>query len=332
MHDPAALTLTRPFDMGALDWPDGRVLFLNARVAQIENPARVLAIQPERGLFLGLQRAGFAAHATLPESETGFVAAFILAARQRTENEAMLEAASTRIQPGGRVIMAGDKDSGIEAVAKALIKAGAALEKWSKNHALVIATSTPLPSITRPDKPSDLTVETPVGGFSVGAADEGSRFLIDHLPQGVKGDILDLGAGWGYLSMELARRALPASLTLIESHHAALQAARANLAGCPVPCAFHWLDATAETLPGSKVQTLKDWVVMNPPFHNALGSHAPQLGQAFIRAAASLLKPGGRLLMVANRQLPYEKTLGDAFKAVEKIAENGRYKLVLARK
>nr|WP_282097883.1 methyltransferase [Brucella pituitosa] len=33
------------------------------------------------------------------------------------------------------------------------------------------------------------------------------------------------------------------------------------------------------------------------------------LGQTFIAAAASRLKTGGRLLMVANRQLPYEATL-----------------------
>jgi 16S rRNA (guanine1207-N2)-methyltransferase len=73
-------------------------------------------------------------------------------------------------------------------------------------------------------------------------------------------------------------------------------------------------------------------VVMNPPFHDALGNHAPGLGSAFIRKAAAILQPGGRLIMVANRQLPYEAELGKAFKTVERIAESKGFKVLLARK
>jgi 16S rRNA (guanine1207-N2)-methyltransferase len=332
MHDPAAITLLRPFEMGALDWPQGRILFLNARpvptgVDGFENPARVLAVQPERGLFLGLEKAGFAVHPALPEGETGLDAAFILAARQRAENEAMLAEASARVAPGGRIVMAGDKASGVEAVLKALAKGGAEPAKLSKNHCIVFWADAPLPLLARPQPVAATAAQTPVGGFSVGAVDEGSRFLVEHLPDGMKGAIADLGAGWGHLSMELAARAAPASLALIESHHAALEAAKANMAAVAVPATFHWLDATAEKLPA-----LKDWVVMNPPFHDALGRHAPHLGQAFIKAAHAMLKPGGRLLMVANRQLPYEKTLEAAFKTVEKRADNGRFKVLLARR
>lgn len=328
MNDPAALTLARPFETGALDWPQGRILFLNARPSGIDNPARVLAIQPERGLFLALERAGFAVAPALPEAETGFAASFILAARQRAENEAMLAEASARTMPGGLIVMSGDKTSGVEAMAKMLAKGGRPLERVSKSHCITFWAEAPLalPEAIQ-SAIADVRPQTPLGGFSVGAVDEGSRFLIDNLPQGVKGDIADLGAGWGWLTMELARLAKPATLTLVESHHAALDAARANLASCAVPCSFHWLDATAEKLP-----RLKDWVVMNPPFHDPLGNHAPQLGQAMIRAAHGMLKPGGRLLMVANRQLPYEKTLEGAFKTAEKTAENGRFKVFVARR
>jgi 16S rRNA (guanine1207-N2)-methyltransferase len=84
---------------------------------------------------------------------------------------------------------------------------------------------------------------------------------------------------------------------------------------------------TAEKLPG-----LHDWVMMNPPFHDALGNHAPELGQAFIKAAFKALKPNGQLLMVANKQLPYEKTFGTGFRGFQTLAENGRFKVILARK
>ncbi|NJR13371.1 MAG: hypothetical protein HC779_02775 [Phyllobacteriaceae bacterium] len=129
MLDPAAETLVRPFETGALEWPEGPVLFLNARAAAIQNPARVLAVQPERGLFLELQRAGFAPLTQLAGDETGYAAAFVLAARQRAENEANLRLASARVTPGGLIVMAGAKTSGIDAVAKAVIKTGTPLEK-----------------------------------------------------------------------------------------------------------------------------------------------------------------------------------------------------------
>lgn len=335
MNDPAAETLLRPFDTGAVDWPAGPLLFLNARPVPsgrgaLENPARVMAVQPERGLFLALGRAGFDARPQLPPEARagGFAAVFILAARQRAENEAMLAQASRLCAAGGLIVMAGDKTSGVEAMARMLAKAGATPEKLSKNHCVVFWSRAPLPSMAQHVTASAAEAETPVGGFSVGAVDEGSRLLVETLPEGVAGTVADLGAGWGYLAREVAlRRPKVSALTLVESRFESLEAARANCAGLSVPASFHWLDATAEKLP-----TLHDWVVMNPPFHDALGRHAPELGQAFIRAAHAMLKPGGRLVMVANRQLPYEVSLAQSFRTVEKLAETGRFKVMLARR
>ncbi len=68
---------------------------------------------------------------------------------------------------------------------------------------------------------------------------------------------------------------------------------------------------------------------MNPPFHD---SHAanPALGVAFITAAAKVLKPGGKLLMVANRNLPYEAALAQAFASFTTLEENDRFKVIEA--
>ncbi len=68
---------------------------------------------------------------------------------------------------------------------------------------------------------------------------------------------------------------------------------------------------------------------MNPPFHD---SHAanPELGVAFIKAAAKALKPGGKLLMVANRNLPYEASLSEEFASFTTLEENGRFKIIEA--
>ena len=58
----------------------------------------------------------------------------------------------------------------------------------------------------------------------------------------------------------------------------------------------------------------------------------PDIGRAFIAAAANALKPGGRLWLVANRHLPYEHALGEGFPQVETLVQNGGFKIVQGEK
>ena len=74
-----------------------------------------------------------------------------------------------------------------------------------------------------------------------------------------------------------------------------------------------------------------DFVVMNPPFHDG-GAEDRSLGQGFIRRAHAMLRKGGAAWLVANRHLPYEVVLGEAFGAVSLRAENGGFKVYEARK
>jgi 16S rRNA (guanine1207-N2)-methyltransferase len=146
--DTAAITLARPFETGVLEWPKGPVLILNARpnMGVPQDLARVsVAIQPERGLFNALKAEGFITHAVMPEITPPFTAAFILVARQRAENDLMLAQANNYVAPGGVILVAGAKNSGVEALAKAVAKSGAGIGKLSKNHALVFWANAPLP-------------------------------------------------------------------------------------------------------------------------------------------------------------------------------------------
>ena len=70
---------------------------------------------------------------------------------------------------------------------------------------------------------------------------------------------------------------------------------------------------------------------MNPPFH-AGRSAEPELGQAFISAAANMLVASGHLWMVANRHLPYETLLGERFSAVSEVAGDNRFKVLHAQR
>ena len=92
-----------------------------------------------------------------------------------------------------------------------------------------------------------------------------------------------------------------------------------------VELGFHWHDVAAG-LPGRY-----DFIVSNPPFHAQDRVDRPELGRAFIRAAAQALRPRGRLLLVANRHLPYEAELSAAFADVRVLAQAGGFKAFEAR-
>ena len=86
----------------------------------------------------------------------------------------------------------------------------------------------------------------------------------------------------------------------------------------------HWHDVT-RGLPRRY-----DAVVSNPPFH--LGrADLPELGRAFIASAADALVERGRLLIVANRHLPYEALLAARFAEVRQLALQDGFKVVEAR-
>ncbi|HEU4991517.1 MAG TPA: class I SAM-dependent methyltransferase, partial [Luteimonas sp.] len=167
------------------------------------------------------------------------------------------------------------------------------------------------------------------GVFAWDRVDAASRLLAGHLPADLRGAVADLGAGWGYLGAQvLARCPQVASLDLYEADARALELARANLGaiGGDAALAFHWHDVAAGV--GSKRY---DAIVCNPPFHAQAAGERVDLGRAFIAAAADALRPGGRLLLVANRHLPYECALAGRFDAVREIAARDGFKVVEAR-
>ncbi len=164
------------------------------------------------------------------------------------------------------------------------------------------------------------------GVFSWDRLDPGSELLIEHLPA-LAGRGADLGCGIGILARAVIERALAegrdVSLSLIDNDLRALRLAERNLKGAPVVTL--WRDVRrAADLPSGL-----DFVVMNPPFHDA-GTENRDLGRTFIQKAAAMLSARGTLWMTANRQLAYEKTLQSVFGSVEQIIQKNGYKIFRA--
>jgi 16S rRNA (guanine1207-N2)-methyltransferase len=151
--------------------------------------------------------------------------------------------------------------------------------------------------------------------------------LADHLPGDIFGTVADFGAGWGYLAGELlSRHGGVSRMDLYEADFEALEAARKNLAFVRggVDVGFFWADLLAEP-----VGRRYDFIVMNPPFHSGRAAE-PAIGQGLVLAAARALKSGGRLYLVANRQLPYERVLAEEFREAGETARDARYKVLWA--
>jgi 16S rRNA (guanine1207-N2)-methyltransferase len=332
MNDPVLETLCLPLADGTIAMPeDGPALFLRARTGEALRRLprdRILCQQSFKPAHDALARDGFA----VGEGGQTHGLAMVLPPRQREEGRALLVRAIRATRDGGTVLAAVSNLEGARTVEGDLKRLAGNVTALSKNKCRVFWARIEAARLDMAQMDAWETQDAPrtvadgrflsrPGLFAWDHIDAGSRLLIDTLPQGLKGRAADLGAGFGYLSHEvLARYPDIGHIDVIEAEARALEMARRNLSTFGDRASGYWLDATG-ALPGPY-----DLIVSNPPFHiDRQDRHA--LGQAFIRAAARALAPGGAFWMVANRHLPYEETLKAAFRSVETAAQTAAFKV-----
>ena len=223
----------------------------------------------------------------------------------------------------GPVIIDGGKEDGIESLLKECRKRTEVGGPINKAHGKLfwINGGEFADWLAQPGDNAD-GFRTAPGTFSADGVDPASALLAQSLPRTLGAHVIDLGAGWGYLSAHIFDHTNVTRLDLVEADHAALDCARVNVTD--PRAAFHWADATSWT-----PEVKADAVIMNPPFHTGRKAQ-PDLGRAFIRSAAACLKPKGTLWMVANRHLPYEAQIDETFATQEEIAGTGRFKVLRA--
>ncbi|MEI8698779.1 MAG: class I SAM-dependent methyltransferase [Mesorhizobium sp.] len=328
-------TLFHPFEAEAVAMPrkGERVLFLGAEPG-FRLPegfdATLHLVQGFRPHFRALQGAGFTVTPHL-EGE-GFDAALVLAGRHRGQNELRIAEAIERVRPGGLIAVAGGKDDGIASLRKRIGELVTLDGHMPKHHGIAFWFHRPADAaaalrVANPTLLVESRFRTAPGMFSFDKIDAGSRLLVDNLPGDLRGNIADFCAGWGYVAAEVAARSPGISaLDLYEAEFEALEAAKRNIGNTAAEPNFFWIDLLSEP-----VERRYDAIVMNPPFHRSRATE-PEIGAGMIRAAAKALKPGGRLFMVANRQLPYEPVLAAAFSSHAEIARDGMFKVLAARR
>ena len=266
-----------------------------------------------------------AGYACARQSDGTFSAALVCLPRSKAMGRALVAQACDLVGPNGLVMVDGQKTDGIESMLRDLRGLTVTPAVLSKAHGKIIwFKAIPLPATWQAQgyQPVAQGFVTAAGVFSADGIDPASRLLADALPDKIGARVVDLGAGWGYLAAQALTRDTVKTLDLVEADHVALDCARQNVTD---PRArFHWADATTW-----KPETAVDAVIMNPPFHSGRAAD-PDIGRAFIAAAAGMLTPQGHLWMVANRHLPYEAALVQHFTEVAEIAGDNRFKILSA--
>jgi 16S rRNA (guanine1207-N2)-methyltransferase len=337
-------TLFLPLSEGHLAWPAGGALFLRARAGaplQARSwPALVChqTFAPDAAALERLQLRVLTDD--LDAVVQKFPLVLILPPRQRDEARALLARALRLTERGGRIVGCMSNDEGARSGEADLERIVGPLTTLTKNKCRVFW-SAPL------DAPHDaalaeewlrLDAVRPIDGgrfvsrpgvFAWDRIDVASQLLAEHLPPDLAGRAADLGAGFGYLSVELLQRcARVTALDAYEAERRALDLARRNLAEFEsrAQIRYCWHDVTAG------LTDSYDVIVCNPPFHTHARADRPDIGRRFIAAAAHALLPGGRLWLVANRHLPYEQALGAGFERVRIVTQQHGFKIVEALK
>lgn len=340
--DAALAALFVPFETAALSPPaDARALFLGARSGvRLREMAQPGWLCEQSFLPFADELARNGLRVGEPQPGERFPLVLILPPRQRDEARARFARALDHLAPGGCVLAAMPNAEGAKSGEADLARLVGSVQHLSK-HKCRVFWATPgagaideglLAEWLALDAPSDIVdgyVSRP-GLFAWDRIDRASALLAAHLPADLHGRVADLGAGYGYLATQvIARCPRVQAIDLYEAEARALEPARINLAralresGREVATAVHWCDVTRGLLPRY------DAIVSNPPFHQGRAD-LPELGRSFIRSAADALLPDGRLLLVANRHLPYEAVLSTRFSEVRVLALAEGFKVIEA--
>lgn len=256
----------------------------------------------------------------------------VLAPPGTLERDFVLAHGLRALKAGGRLTVLAPKDKGGARLRKALERFGCEVAEDARRHhrfcyvtrPAVLKDIAPALAAGSPRLVEALGLWSQPGVFSWDRLDPGSALLLETLPE-LAGKGADLGAGVGLLDHKVLASPGVTALALVEIDRRAVDAARRNLDDPRVEIVWADVRRLDDRLDGL------DFVVMNPPFHDG-GNEDRALGVAFIGQAARMLRKGGVCWLTANRHLPYEAPLGEAFAKVTLKADRGGYKIYEARK
>ncbi|GGJ81324.1 class I SAM-dependent methyltransferase [Deinococcus aquiradiocola] len=260
---------------------------------------------------------------------TPTVALVLAGDRGNAYAEAQISWAHAVTPPGGTLYLAGDKDKGFDRYVRRAAALFGSGETVARETGMRAAKLVRRPGQTPPQPDAEryethgLTVVGLPGVFSAAKLDKATALLLDVLgSEDLHGQrVLDLGCGSGIIGAWAASRG--ADVTLLDADLQSVRSAEATLEANSLAARVLHSDVDAALQDDGY-----DLVLSNPPFHVGRGV-VLDITAEFVQAAARRLRPGGRLVMVANEFLPYERLLRD-WQDVRSLAQQGGFKVLTA--
>jgi 16S rRNA (guanine1207-N2)-methyltransferase len=336
MHalDALSYTLETHPEIGA----EGRVLFMRAQPSECLGrfQGRLTCEQPWKPRALALEASG---HSVSKDSPGPFQTILLLPERQRESILADIARAHELLAEGGTLVVSLHNDWGAKRTEQQLAEVAGQIQTLSKHHSRVFWAVKDHPwDLARLNQWKEAGAMRRIldgrfwsapGLFHWDEIDAGSRLLSEQLPPSLSGSAADFGASWGFLSVHLLGHCRGIrSLDCFEADAAALECLRRNVGNVPthIRPRIVWSDVTTGAGAGKY-----DVIVMNPPFHDGRDAD-PLLGIKFITQAASALRTGGELWLVANKHLPYENLMRDCFEEARTVIEKDGFKVLHGRR
>ncbi|MYS94282.1 MULTISPECIES: methyltransferase [Streptomyces] len=202
---------------------------------------------------------------------------------------------------------------------------------------------TPDPALQRPANPwpyvytlpdgigpaAGRTVVNHAGVFCADRLDIGTRFFLEHLPNGGSGRrVVDLGCGNGVVGTAVALADPAAEVLFVDESFQAVASAEATYKanGVPGHAEFRVGDGLAGVPSGSV-----DLVLNNPPFHSHQATTDATAWRMFTGARRAL-RPGGELWVIGNRHLGYHVKLRKLFGNSRLVASDPKFVVLKAVK
>jgi len=320
-----------------------------------------LAVLPWRSAWLAATNAGIPAvghPADIPAQK--YAQALVRIQKGRAATQADFATALRFLTPGGRLVMTGPNTLGpatwekrlseslkkpVKIITRAKARAALFIRSPASKLAGADANAVRL-GTTGPEGCDEPSLIAPPGVFSHDDLDAGTAALVSVIAATPPDDpeltgiaaaataamstesaespaILDLGCGIGHLAIAALCRWPQARANLLDADARAVAAARANLAALKLTANVHWWDASEALPAGIPATTL---ALINPPAHAGTANDL-SAARAMFRVAVQSLAPHGLLLIVANRQLPYEADLA-ALGALRVAPAPGGFKIM----
>lgn len=320
----------------------GRVWMSDRHLLAVEAARRTLAANdiPNAEVFFGTDVEG------LPESAADVVVARL--PQGKLPMLQLLRDAFRRLRRGGRFYLAGGNDEGIKTAFRHMeaLFGGISLLGYGSGHRVAVAVRNdaaqdlpeelglPLldpahfhrfPVTTRG---GDYDVFSRPGVFSWDRLDRGTEALIELLAPSPGERVLEIGCGYGLIGMVVARLAPGARVLMVDAD---AEAVRSSLQSVDANALAGTCEVRASDVCSAVAERDFDLVVTNPPFHVGKATDLEVPAQ-FIRDAARVLQPGGRLLLVANRTLPYERWISTCFGEYRTAYDGREFKVLAAHK